>query len=107
VDNIINECHADLSLDKSNIYRLGKYDATKHTKRLRPLRLSTKSESQMWDLLIKIIGLKMPGVFARKDLTKKKQGENFQLRKELKKRRNVDPNSKYKIKMGKIVKVTN
>jgi len=107
VDNIIKECHADLSLDKSNIYWLGKYDAAKHTERPRPFRLSTKSESQMWDLRSRINGLKMPGVFARKDLTKKEQGENFRLRKELKERRNVDPNSKYKIKKGKIVKVTN
>jgi len=91
----------DLSLDKSNIYRLGRYDATKHTERPRPLRLSTKSESQMWDLLSRINGLKMPGVFARKDLTKKEQDEDFRLRKELKERRNVDPNQNTKSKRGK------
>lgn len=77
VDNIIKECHVDLSLDKSNIYRLGRYDATKHTERPHPLRLSTKSESQMRDLLSRINGLKMLGIFARKDLIRKNRMRIF------------------------------
>lgn len=105
VNRIIGDCHVDLSLDKSNSYRLGRFDSTKHTERPRPLRICTKSEGQMWELLSRINSLKVKGVFARKDLTKEEQEKDFRLRKELKQMRDGEPEAQFKIRKGKVVKI--
>ena len=105
VDKIIKDCHIDMKVEKNNSYRLGRYDASKHKERPRPLRISTRSENQMFELLSRINGMKLSGIFARKDLSKKEQEEDFRLRKELRETREADPDSAYKIKKGKIIKV--
>lgn len=107
VDTIIRDCHSDMKVDRYNSYRLGRYDASKHKERPRPLRITTNSESQMFELLSRINGKHLSGIFARKDLSKKEQEEDFRLRKELKETRNANPDSVYKIKKGKITKMNN
>lgn len=102
VDKIITDCHIDLKLDSRNSYRLGKYDPSKHTERPRPVRICTISETQMWELLSRINQLKLPGIFARRDLSKQEQEQDFRLRKELKETKIQNPTLKYKIKKGKI-----
>ena len=104
VNQILADCHTDLKTNE-NTHRLGNYDSQKHSARPRPVRLNTKSETQKWELLKRVNGLKIRGVFARLDLSKEDQEKDFRLRKELREINSRSGEGKFVIRRGKIVKV--
>ena len=69
------------------------------------MRLTLASEVQKWEFLKRINAQKIEGVFARLDLNKEEQEKDFQLRSELRELRQKNPENKYKITSGKIIKV--
>lgn len=101
VNNLLYECYLDFEATPSNTYRLGKVIPG----RARPIRICTGSEFEKWEMLKRINGLHHPQVFARLDLNKQEQEQDFLLRKQLKEKRDSDPSSKYMIRQNKIVRV--
>lgn len=102
VNSMISECSFMFNATKSNTIRLG----AKKVDKPRPVRLSLDSEFDKWELLKRINNLKVPGTFARLDLTKEEQNKDFQLRQQLRDVRKQDPRSTYKIQKNQIVKIS-
>lgn len=104
VQSILGKCHLPpIEQPRENVYRLGSRSPDKN----RPIRLRLSSESQKWDYLRRINQNRIPGVFARLDLDRDEQEQDFRLRKELKEKRREDPGSHYKIVKGTIRKMGN
>lgn len=99
---VCDECSLNIPLSKSNTIRLGKQN---ESGKPRPIRLTVDSESTKWDTLKRINFQKIPGIFARLDLSREEQAKDFQLRQELKKAREADKTGEYKIIKNQIKKV--
>lgn len=106
VKSILEELHIHTTVDKDSLFRLGKYDNDKSDK-CRPVKLCTESKTKKWDILKAVNDLRKPGVFARLDLSKVEQEEDFRLRKELQQIREKETTKKFKIKNKQIVEVKN
>lgn len=109
VKSILDECHINTTLDKGTMFRLGRYDENKTDtdSKPRPVKLCTETKHKKWDILKAVNELNKPGVFARLDLSKAEQEEDFRLRKKLKELRANQPSKKFKIKNKAIIELTN
>lgn len=83
------------------VMRLGK----KAENKSRPIKICFNSEAEKWETLKRINHVKPNGIFARLDLDKEQQQKDFQLRMELKKRREQDKEHSYKIVKNQIVMI--
>jgi len=102
---ILDECHIHTTVDKNTLFRLGKHDKSGKHDNPKPVKLCTDGKSKKWDILVAINKLKRPNVFARLDMSKEEQEEDFRLRMEMKNMREKHPSKKYKIKNKEIVEV--
>ena len=103
-DLLENKCHynpSHLDLNSKSAHRVG----AKQNGKNRPIRLSLDTEATKWELLKRLNAQKISGVFGRLDLTKEKQERDFQLRQELKKKREEQVGKKFKILKNQIVEV--
>ena len=105
VKSILDECHLTTTVNKDSLFRLGQYDQKEKTNKCRPVKLCTDGKHKKWDILKAINDLKKPGIFARLDLNKSEQEEDFRLRQELKQIRSKEPTKTFKIKNKEIVEV--
>lgn len=102
INTILNECSIQPLNCETSIKRLGAKKGEKH----RPVKIFLSSETQKWDYIKRINSKKHQDIFARRDLNKEEQEQDFRLRQELKKTRDSDPHNSYVIRRGKIVKAT-
>ena len=94
-----------------NIQRIGKKNPS--SERPRVIRVVLDSEEAKWKIVgraTKIRGITSPTFDSKKiyivpDLTKLERQREAELHKELKARREADPNGRFKIKKGKIIQV--
>lgn len=109
VQKVMQDCHLTTKVERQNLFRLGKVENIKTTdqgaKIPRPLKLCTESREQKWDILKRINGLKIKGIFAKPDLNKEEREADFQLRTELKKLKTDNPGQMYKIIRNQIQKI--
>ena len=50
IEDLLSECHVNLPLTETNVFRLGRYEKDKGTSRApRPVKLCTSSEAQKWE----------------------------------------------------------
>lgn len=98
-----SKCHLKISLDGKVIHRLGRKN--EENTKPRPIRIKTESETIKWDLLKRINSVKNDNIFARLDLSKQEQEQDFILRQELKKMYTENPDKKFKIHKGKIMQI--
>jgi exonuclease VII large subunit len=102
IQSVLDECSLPpINEPQLNIHRLGPRTAGKN----RPIRIKLSSDTQKWEYLKRINQNRIKGVFARLDLDREEQEQDFRLRKELKEKRKEDPETHYKIAKGAIVKV--
>lgn len=101
VDSLLKQCDISFQVTSQNTFRLGQRKPNK----IRPIKLMTDSESTKWEIVKAINRCKPNGVFAKLDMSKEQQEEDFRLRQELKLERQKDPTGHYKIRQGKILKV--
>ena len=101
VTTVMKECGYNASSAVGQVTRLG---ARKDGK-ARPIKVSMSSEADKWELLRRINSVKPDGIFARLDLTKEEQLQDFQLRTKLKQTRQENPTNKYKIIKNQIVQI--
>jgi len=109
VQKLMQDCHLTTKVGKENLFRLGKMENVKtndHGEKVpRPLKMCTESKEQKWDILKRINGLKLKGIFAKPDLNKEEREADFRLRAELKKIRENNPLDTYKIFRNQIKKI--
>lgn len=110
LQNLLKDCHLSKCIDQKNMYRLGRpkvtsgADQSQHeNSKPRPIKISTTSKEEKWEIVRRINGLKKGGVFAKLDMTKEERAEDFQLYKTLMKTREENPENTYKIVKKKIV----
>ena len=104
-DLLTSRCHIDVShlmLNSGNVHRIG----AKQIDRNRPVRISLDSEAAKWEILKRLNAQKIPGIFGRLDLTKEEQEKDFQLRQELKKKREEHPGTTFKIVKHQVVQIS-
>jgi len=109
VQKLMQDCHLTTKVEKENLFRLRKMENVKtndHGEKVpRPLKMCTESKEQKWDILKRINGLKLKGIFAKPDLNKEEREADFRLRAELKKIRENNPLDTYKIFRNQIKKI--
>ena len=99
------KCHFDIgrvALSPTNVHRIGAKQQGKN----RPIRILLDSEVAKWELLKRLNSQRIEGVFARLDLSKEEQERDFQLRKELRKKNEENPDLTFKIVKHRVVQVT-
>jgi hypothetical protein len=102
VTQVMKDCGFQRPLTVGQVTRLG---AKKEGGRSRPIKVSMNTEADKWEFIRRINAVKPNKIFARLDLTKDEQQQDFHLRQELKKARETDPDNNYKIIRNKIVKI--
>lgn len=103
VTDLLKDCNLhSASLNKSQVIRLGAKADKKH----RPIKICLNSENEKWEMIKRINHKKPNGIFARLDLDKEQQKQDFLLRTELKTCREENPDNTYKIVKNKIVKLS-
>jgi hypothetical protein len=105
IDDLLRDCdiYSKIDITSTTLHRIGKPVEEKN----RPLRLRLKSEDEKWNVLKSINKARVSGIFARLDLNKEQQKQDFLLRKELreKKAANTDSDITFKIVKNKVVEV--
>ena len=91
----------NITVEAKDVARIGiiKVDS----KYPRPIRLVTPSVDRKWDILKRVNGMKVRGVFARPDLNRVEQEADRILREKLKEKRAESGSSGWKIQRGQIV----
>jgi hypothetical protein len=103
VSDLFSECSLSFEKYGPSCIALGSRQGTKP----RPIKVTFQTEADKWEAL-KVINREKPtGVFARLDLNREEQEQDFRLRQELKKVRAENPEGTYKIYKGKITQVEN
>ena len=99
---IKDECHMQVSLNKTTVqnHRLGQKSGKN-----RPVKVQLSDEKEKWEMLKRLNGLNLRGVFGRLDMNRDERKQDFALRQELKKTREGDPSHLYKAKNKKIFKI--
>jgi adenylylsulfate kinase-like enzyme len=101
VNEIVEKCSKKLDVCISQVHRLG----AKRESGPRPVKLCLSSEGEKWELVKRINSVRPDGVYARLDLTKEEQHQDFLLRQELKQAKQEDPSGVYKIRKNQVIKV--
>jgi len=94
----------DISFPKTQIlnsFRLGGNHSDKD--KLRPIKLQFENETQKWDFVERVNKTKLPGVYAKLDLSKTERDSEYTLREKARQMGTEYPDSVFKIKNSKIL----